>query len=128
MPVKKRLIKEIHDLPPEDLMAVCGMVLDLKEKKRIPEKIARPACLEVQEILKKCPGSLSDDSFDCVRIGYYFPDTSDLVKFFHREEGTDFDDFDDMIFMAADDSLLIAARAIGAETINPLSGPQIFLP
>lgn len=39
-----------------------------------------------------------------------------------------FDDLDDMIFVAADDILLIAARAIGAKTINPLLGPQIILP
>ena len=61
MQVKERLIKEIHDLPPEDLMDVYEMVLDLKEQKSIPKKDARPAYLEVQEILKKCPGSLSDD-------------------------------------------------------------------
>jgi len=53
MQVKERLIKEIQDLPPEDLMNVYEMVLDLKEQK--------PAYLEVQEILKKCRGSLSDD-------------------------------------------------------------------
>ena len=61
MQVKERLIKEIQDLPPEDLMDVYEMVLDLKEQKSTRRKDARPAYLEVQEILKKCAGSLSDD-------------------------------------------------------------------
>ncbi len=61
MQVKKRLIKEIQDLPPEDLMDVYEMVLDLKEQKSTRSKDAKPAYLEVQEILKKCSGSLSDD-------------------------------------------------------------------
>jgi len=55
------LIEEIQDLPPQDLMDVYEMVLDLKEQKTIRTKDAKPAFLEVQEILKKCPGSLSDD-------------------------------------------------------------------
>jgi hypothetical protein len=59
--VKERLIKEIQDLPPEDIMNVYKMVLDLKEQKSTRSKNAKPAYLEVQEILKKCPGSLSDD-------------------------------------------------------------------
>jgi uncharacterized membrane protein YfbV (UPF0208 family) len=61
MQVKERLIKEIQDLPPQDLMDVYEMVLDLKEQKSAPPKDAKPAYLEVQEVLKKCPGSLSDD-------------------------------------------------------------------
>lgn len=61
MQVKERLIEEIQDLPPQDLMDVYEMVLDLKEQKTIRPKDAKPAFLEVQEILKKCPGSLSDD-------------------------------------------------------------------
>ncbi len=61
MQVKERLIKEIQNLPPEDLMNVYEMVLDLKEQKSTRAKDAKPAYLEVQEILKKCPGSLSDD-------------------------------------------------------------------
>jgi len=61
MQVKERLIEEIQDLPPQDLMDVYEMVLDLKEQKSIRLKDAKPAFLEVQEILKKCPGSLSDD-------------------------------------------------------------------
>jgi len=61
MQVKERLIKEIQDLPPQDLMDVYEMVLDLKEQKSAPTKDAKPAYLEVQEVLKKCPGSLSDD-------------------------------------------------------------------
>ena len=55
------MIKEIEDLPPEDLMDVYEMVLDLKEHKSTRSKGVKPAYLEVQEILKKCPGSLSDD-------------------------------------------------------------------
>jgi hypothetical protein len=61
MQVKERLIKEIQDLPPEDLMDVYEMVLDIKEQKSTRSKDAKPSYLEVQEILKKCPGSLSDD-------------------------------------------------------------------
>jgi hypothetical protein len=59
--VKGRLIEEIQGLPPEDLMDVYEMVLDLKEQKNIRLKDAKPTFLEVQEILKRCPGSLSDD-------------------------------------------------------------------
>ncbi len=61
MQVKERLINEIQELPPEDLMNVYEMVLDLKERKSTRTKDAKLAYLEVQEILKKCPGSLSDD-------------------------------------------------------------------
>ena len=61
MQVKERLIEEIQDLPPQDLMDVYEIVLDLKEQKTSRLKDAKPAFLEVQEILKKCPGSLSDD-------------------------------------------------------------------
>jgi hypothetical protein len=61
MKVKERLIKEIQDLPPEDLMNVYEMVLDLKEQKNTRLNDAKPSYLEVQEILKKCRGSLSDD-------------------------------------------------------------------
>lgn len=61
MQVKERLIEEIQDLPPQDLMDVYEMVLELKEQKTIRFRDAKPAFLEVQEILKKCPGSLSDD-------------------------------------------------------------------
>jgi hypothetical protein len=61
MQLKDRLVKEIENLPPEDLMDVYEMVLDLKEQKIARSKDAEPAYLEVQEILKKCPGSLSDD-------------------------------------------------------------------
>ena len=61
MQLKDRLIEEIENLLPEDLMDVYEMVLDLKEQKSTRRKDARPAYLEVQEILKKCPGSLSDD-------------------------------------------------------------------
>ena len=42
-------------------MNVYEMVLDLKEQKNTRAKDAKPAYLEVQEFLKKCPGSLSDD-------------------------------------------------------------------
>jgi hypothetical protein len=61
MQLKDRLVKEIENLPPEDLMDVYEMVLDLKEQKIARSKDAEPAYLEVQEILKKCKGSLSDD-------------------------------------------------------------------
>jgi hypothetical protein len=61
MQVKERLIKEIQDLPPEDVMNVYEMVLDLKRKKTVPPIGSKRAYLEVQEILKNCTGSLSQD-------------------------------------------------------------------
>jgi len=61
MHVKERLIKEIQMLAPEDIMDVYELVLDLKKQKISPSKGAIPPYFRVQEILKKCPGSLSDD-------------------------------------------------------------------
>ena len=61
MQLKNRLVREIENLPPDDLVDVYEMVLDIKEQKSTRSKDAKPAYLEVQEILKKCPGSLSDD-------------------------------------------------------------------
>jgi hypothetical protein len=61
MQVKERLIKEIQDLPPEDVMNVYEMVLDLKKQKTVPPIGKKRAYLEVQEILKRCTGSLSQD-------------------------------------------------------------------
>jgi len=61
MQVKERLIKEIKDLPPEDVMNVYEMVLDLKRQKTVPPIGRKRAYLEVQEILKNCTGSLSQD-------------------------------------------------------------------
>jgi len=61
MRVKERLIKEIQDLPPEDVMNVYELVLDLKKQKRSPYRDKKPAYLEVQEILQNCIGSLSED-------------------------------------------------------------------
>lgn len=61
MQVKERLIKEIQDLPPEDVMNVYEMVLDLKKQKSVPSTGRKRAYLEVQEILDKCTGSLSED-------------------------------------------------------------------
>ena len=61
MQLKDRLVKEIENLPPENLIDIYEMVLDLKEQKSTRSKDAKPAYLEVQEILKKCKGSLSDD-------------------------------------------------------------------
>ena len=59
--MKERLIKEIQDLPPEDVMNVYELVLDLKKQKAAPSKGKKPVYLEVQEILKRCTGSLSED-------------------------------------------------------------------
>jgi hypothetical protein len=61
MQVKERLIKEIQDLPPEDVMNVYEMVLDLKKQKNVPSTGKKRSYIEVQEILKKCTGSLSED-------------------------------------------------------------------
>ena len=61
MQVKERLIKEIQDLPPEDVMNVYELVLDLKKQKIAPSKGKKLVYLKVQEILIKCTGSLSED-------------------------------------------------------------------
>lgn len=63
MQVRERSIKEIRELPPEDLMNIYEVVLDLKKPRGAPRPLRgeKPACLEVMEILKKCPGSLSED-------------------------------------------------------------------
>jgi len=61
MQVKERLIKEIQNLPPEDVMNVYELVLDLKKQKAAPSKGKKPVYLKVQEILKRCTGSLSED-------------------------------------------------------------------
>jgi hypothetical protein len=61
MRVKDRLIKEIEDLPPKDVMNVYELVLELKKQKRPSDRRKIPAYLEVQEILRNCSGSLSDD-------------------------------------------------------------------
>ena len=39
-----------------------------------------------------------------------------------------FDDLEEMIFVAADDILLTAAKVMGAKAINPLSGPETIMP
>jgi predicted nucleic acid-binding protein len=39
-----------------------------------------------------------------------------------------FDELEEMLFVAADDILLTAAKAIGAKAINPLAGPGIIMP
>jgi hypothetical protein len=61
MQVKERLIKEIQDLPPEDVMNVYELVLDLKKQKSVSSTGKKQAYLEVQKILEKCRGSLSED-------------------------------------------------------------------
>ncbi|RJR44003.1 MAG: hypothetical protein C4576_13870 [Desulfobacteraceae bacterium] len=61
MEVKEKLIKEIQGMPPEDLMSVYELVLDLKKQKSAPTVGQKRAYLEVQEILETCEGSLSDD-------------------------------------------------------------------
>ncbi len=66
MQLKERLINEINLLPPETVIDVYEMVLDLKSFKSLSnkaptEKGKTPAYLQAQEILKKCSGSLSDD-------------------------------------------------------------------
>ncbi len=66
MQLKESLINEINMLPPEAVIDVYEMVLDLKSFKSSSNKAASgkgkiPAYLRAQEILKKCTGSLSDD-------------------------------------------------------------------
>jgi len=61
MQVKERLIKEIQDLPPEDVMNVYELVLDLKKQKNAPSRGKKTAYIKVQDILKKCTESLSED-------------------------------------------------------------------
>ena len=61
MHVKERLIKEIQELTPEDIMYIYDLVLDLRKQREQPVKTERPAYYRVQEILKKCSGSFSND-------------------------------------------------------------------
>ena len=61
MQMRERLIKEIQNLSPEDIMNVYELVLDLKKQKTAPYKGSKPAYLQVQEILRKCRGSISKD-------------------------------------------------------------------
>lgn len=61
MQVKERLIKEIQELPPEDVMNVYELVLDLKKQKGVATREKKQAYLEVQEILAACSGTLSQD-------------------------------------------------------------------
>ncbi len=66
MQLKERLINEINTLPPEAVIDVYEMVLDLKNYKYSSNKPSSgrgkiPAYLRAQEILKKCTGSLSGD-------------------------------------------------------------------
>ncbi len=66
MQLKERLINEINALPPEAVIDVYKMVLDLKSFKSLSNKASSgegkiPAYLQAQEILKKSSGSLSDD-------------------------------------------------------------------
>ncbi len=66
MQIKERLINEINTLPPEAVIDVYEMVLDLKSYKSLSHIVSSgkgkvPAYLQAQEILKKCSGSLSDD-------------------------------------------------------------------
>ncbi len=61
MQVKERLIKEIRNLPPDDVVNVYELVLDLKRKRRLPPSMGSRAYIEVQKILEKCGGRMSDD-------------------------------------------------------------------
>jgi hypothetical protein len=54
-------MEETQDMPPEDVMNLYELVLDLKRQKSSPSKGKKPAHLEVQEILKKCSRSLATD-------------------------------------------------------------------
>jgi hypothetical protein len=45
----------------EDIMNVYELVLDLNKQKTAPSKGKKPVYLKVQEILKNCSGSLSED-------------------------------------------------------------------
>lgn len=66
MQLKDRLINEINALPPEAVIDIDEMVLDLKNFKSSSNKVSSregeiPAYLRAQEILKKCSGLLSND-------------------------------------------------------------------
>ena len=66
MQIQDRLIYEIESLPPESVINVYEMVMDLKNYnapsvKKHDSEGEIPAYLRIQKILKKCSGSLSDD-------------------------------------------------------------------
>lgn len=61
MQVRERLIKEIQDMPPEDLLNVYEHVLDLKKRKRTETIGKKRTYLEVQQSLESCSGCLSED-------------------------------------------------------------------
>lgn len=66
MLIQNRLIYAIKSLPPEAVINVYEMVLDLKNSESPSAKNSSceeeiPAYLRIQKILKKCSGSLADD-------------------------------------------------------------------
>ncbi len=61
MQLKERLIEEIKTLPPNLIVNIYDMVMDMKKKKSLPVKESSPAYLRIQKVLTKCSGSLSDD-------------------------------------------------------------------
>jgi len=61
MQTKERLIKEIQNLSPEEIVNLYELVLDIKRKREQVSREEKRSYLKVQEILKKCRGSLSDD-------------------------------------------------------------------
>jgi len=59
--IRERLIKEIQTLSPEEIVNIYELVLDIKRKRGKLAKKEEPSYLKVQEILKKCKGSFSED-------------------------------------------------------------------
>jgi len=61
MTLKQRLIKEIDNLPQEDLVVVQSIVSALTRKTRTDMQITKDAYLQVRKALSGCAGNLSED-------------------------------------------------------------------
>jgi len=62
MTLKERLIKEIENLPQEDLMAVQNVIHALAERvQRKRQPVGQDAYLVARQALAGCSGNISDD-------------------------------------------------------------------
>ena len=61
MKLKEETIKEINQLPPEELIRVYDFIQFIKKEQIKGGTKERPPYLRSREILRKCEGSLADD-------------------------------------------------------------------
>ena len=101
----------INEINEEDLdQALDGFY---KEYSRFnTKKIGRAVLNEAEVLVKRLGKTLGLRALDAIHLA-----TFNL-----------FNQLEEMPFVAADDILLTAARAIGAKVINPLSGQEIIMP